>query len=91
MKCKASVMLYMVKPGDPGNTSIEFETHATTREGVMRAAGRELWKQLGHNPIDVWGIKCGHEDENPMSGKYVSINSFTDHDVVFDEYHKAVA
>ena len=85
MKCSASVMLY-----PKGNATIEFETHATTREGVLKATGRELWHQLGHSPISVWGIECGREDENPMSGKYVTYHYMSnDHRVVFDEYHKA--
>ena len=86
MKCTASVMLY-----PSGNKSIGFETHATTKDGVLKATGRELWKQLGHDPISVWGIKCGKENENPMSGKFVSVGLFKEHDVIFREYDKTRA
>ena len=81
-KCKASVMLFR------GNTNIEFKTRAKTKNGILRACGHAIARQLHDDAIDVWGIEVDWpESTTPFKTRYFSIKTFADHDVVFEAAH----
>jgi len=75
--CKAWVMkLY-------GNTTIEFDTKAETRKGILKAAGRAVARQLGDDAISVTSIEYKTGKPNAWSRELIRPSLYEDMHIVF--------
>lgn len=66
--CEASVMLLN------GNTTINFTTRANTEDGILKACGKAIARQLRDDAIMVYGIKYDYpESTDPFKWRHISV------------------